>query len=180
MVQKSGVLNAGLATGIILRAQPKDAVKPIAHRVVDDVLEPSRLPSFRRSRCCADSRRFPTAVSLTEDAHPARKVRIFANARAVVHRAVCCGSGEARRLGGGPQHAPETGVAIAHCSAVRQRRRDHGGCPRRRQKQADGGAVAGALAGARRHRPASRCQPSRPQAAVVGGGDRARGPPDAA
>lgn len=58
-----------------------------------------------------------------------------------VYLALCCGPGEAGGLGCGPQHAPGTDVAIAHCSAVRRRRRDQVGCPCCRQKQTHGGAL---------------------------------------
>jgi hypothetical protein len=75
-----------------------------------------------------------------------------------MHLALSWGPGEAGRLGGGPQHAAEIGVAIAHRAAVRGRRGDDDDCPHRGQKQADRWAVERylALGAAGRRRDATR------------------------
>src|SRR5712691_8274494 len=84
-----------------------------------------------------------------------------------MHLAFSYRSGGAGGLGGGPEYAPEIGVAVSHCAAV------GGGCwddvdhACGRQEQAVGVAVAGALPWPRDRWVAARCHPSRTQAPLT-------------
>src|SRR5229473_5244123 len=97
-----------------------------------------------------------------------------------MHLAFSYRSGGAGGLGGGPEYAPEIGVAVSHCAAV------GGGCwddvdhACGRQEQAVGVAVAGALPCPRDRWIAARCNPSRAQASPDGGSDCRGGGKDVA
>src|SRR3984893_15498813 len=97
-----------------------------------------------------------------------------------MHLALPRGSGGAGGLGGGPEYAPEIGVAVSHCAAV------GGGCwddvdhACGRQEQAVGVAVAGALPCPRNRWVAARCNPSWTQASPDGGSDCRGGGEDVA